>query len=46
MKFDKTTGEDINVRGTPTFIINDKMYTGNRNFDVFKEIADVHIKNK
>ena len=45
IEFDKTTGEDINVRGTPTFIINDKMYTGNRNFDEFKEIAGVYLKN-
>ena len=35
---DKSIGEKINVRGTPTFIINNKMYTGIRNFTEFEEL--------
>lgn len=35
---DKRAGESIHVRGTPTFIINGKMYTGIRNSNEFEEL--------
>ncbi|MDR1761547.1 MAG: DsbA family protein [Bacteroidales bacterium] len=38
---DKSVGESIFVRGTPTFIINGKMYTGMRTFEEFKEISEM-----
>jgi protein-disulfide isomerase len=38
---DKAVGERIVVRGTPTFVINGKMYTGMRDYDGFLEIAGI-----
>ena len=38
---DVSASEKIHVNGTPTFIINGKMYTGIRNFEEFKEILTI-----
>ena len=38
---DKAAGVGIFVRGTPSFIINGKMYAGMRDFDEFKQIAEI-----
>ncbi|HRW62590.1 MAG TPA: thioredoxin domain-containing protein [Bacteroidales bacterium] len=35
----------LNLKGTPTFIINNRIYKGYRNYDDFKKIVEKELKN-
>lgn len=40
---DVNDAREIGIRGTPTFIINNKMYVGTKPFDEFKALIDTEI---
>jgi len=42
---DFAEGIKYQIRGTPTFIINEKMVTGGRSFEEFKQIIGAELKN-
>lgn len=42
---DRADGTSLGVRGTPTFFINNKLYTGQVTFNALKTIIDAELKN-